>query len=231
LVLLLLALPACRRSLQPNLPEAPTPAAQLDAGGGIDLAVPNDGLEPGTGVPGDAAAPTDGDQPVVPDSTGGESAPVDTSPVPADGDSSTVETPGDSAELPTPTGPRENVVYIVKSGDILGFIAEAYDVSTQDIIAANNLINPNSLEVGQELIIPLAGLDSIQPDSAPADGGDQGSTTPDPADDIIHIVQAGETLFRIGLRYGVPYEEIAAYNGLPDPTDIDVGQQIRIPRQ
>lgn len=44
-----------------------------------------------------------------------------------------------------------------------------------------------------------------------------------------HIVQAGENLFRIGLRYGVPYTQLAAYNGISDVTRIFVGQCIVIP--
>jgi LysM repeat protein len=44
-----------------------------------------------------------------------------------------------------------------------------------------------------------------------------------------HIVQAGENLFRIGLRYGVPYPQLAAYNGIADVTRIFVGQCIVIP--
>jgi 2',3'-cyclic-nucleotide 2'-phosphodiesterase/3'-nucleotidase len=47
--------------------------------------------------------------------------------------------------------------------------------------------------------------------------------------EIIHVVQAGENLFRIGLRYGFTAEELAAYNGIPNPNVISVGQQIRIP--
>ncbi|MBI5965064.1 MAG: LysM peptidoglycan-binding domain-containing protein [Chloroflexi bacterium] len=45
----------------------------------------------------------------------------------------------------------------------------------------------------------------------------------------IHIVQAGENLFRIGLRYGVSYSEIARVNQISDPTRIYVGQQLCIP--
>jgi len=48
------------------------------------------------------------------------------------------------------------------------------------------------------------------------------------ADDIIHTVQPGENLFRIGLKYGVPWQTIAAANGI-DSTKIYVGQQLRIP--
>lgn len=45
----------------------------------------------------------------------------------------------------------------------------------------------------------------------------------------VHVVQHGENLFRIGLRYGVSYHTLAAYNGILDPTRIYVGQAIHIP--
>ncbi len=47
--------------------------------------------------------------------------------------------------------------------------------------------------------------------------------------EIIHTVQAGENLFRIALRYGFTYQELAAYNGIANPASISIGQQIRIP--
>lgn len=50
-----------------------------------------------------------------------------------------------------------------------------------------------------------------------------------PTGEQVHVVQAGENLFRIALRYGFTVEELAAYNGIPNPNVISVGQQIRIP--
>jgi LasA protease len=44
--------------------------------------------------------------------------------------------------------------YIVQSGDSIGGIAERFGVGSGQIIAANNLINPNFLTVGQALLIP-----------------------------------------------------------------------------
>jgi len=55
----------------------------------------------------------------------------------------------------------------------------------------------------------------IQP---PVTGGEQ-----------TYVVQRGDNLFRIGLRYGCPYQTLAQYNGIPDPARINVGQVIRIP--
>jgi len=48
------------------------------------------------------------------------------------------------------------------------------------------------------------------------------------ADDIIHTVQPGENLFRIGLKYGVGWQAIMQANGLGS-TNIYVGQQLKIP--
>ena len=48
------------------------------------------------------------------------------------------------------------------------------------------------------------------------------------ADNVIHVVQPGENLYRIGLRYGVSWVDIMQANGLADTT-IYVGQQLIIP--
>jgi len=46
-----------------------------------------------------------------------------------------------------------------------------------------------------------------------------------------HTVQAGETLYSIAFEDGLDYLEVAAYNGLKDPTAIRIGQvlELRIP--
>ena len=49
------------------------------------------------------------------------------------------------------------------------------------------------------------------------------------AGEVIHIVQAGENLYRIALRYGLTYQELAAYNGIANPNALSIGQEIRIP--
>jgi len=42
----------------------------------------------------------------------------------------------------------------VQKGDILGRIAQKYDVSVREILAINDIANPDSLTVGQVLRIP-----------------------------------------------------------------------------
>ncbi len=50
-----------------------------------------------------------------------------------------------------------------------------------------------------------------------------------PRQDSVHIVQPGETLFKISVRYGVPMNDIVVANGIVDPTRIYAGQRLIIP--
>ncbi len=60
----------------------------------------------------------------------------------------------------------------------------------------------------------------------------QSTTTTAPANPNgyrIHIVQRGENLFRISLRYGTTVAVLAALNNIADPARIYVGQRLLIP--
>jgi len=112
----------------------------------------------------------------------------------------------------------EGQIYIVKPGENLSRIASRYGVSVQAIQAANGLNNYN-IYAGQALIIPVPGASAI-PMAPPANSGG----TPN----ITHIVQPGETLFLIGLRYGLLWTRIQAANGLPSER-VYAGQSLIIP--
>jgi len=55
----------------------------------------------------------------------------------------------------TATHTPEIVVHTVQSGDTLSRIADDYNVTIDAIIGANNLPDPNNLQIGQDLIVPL----------------------------------------------------------------------------
>jgi lipoprotein-anchoring transpeptidase ErfK/SrfK len=46
---------------------------------------------------------------------------------------------------------------------------------------------------------------------------------------VVHVVQPGENLFRIGLRYGLTVNALAAANGITNPHHVFVGQRLVIP--
>ncbi|RMF76218.1 MAG: LysM domain-containing protein [Chloroflexi bacterium] len=64
---------------------------------------------------------------------------------------------------------------------------------------------------------------------APAEASQPAASTSSGAGSIVHIVQTGENLFRIGLRYNIPFPVIARANNIADPNRIFVGQRLVIP--
>ena len=67
----------------------------------------------------------------------------------------------------------------------------------------------------------LAGLLLWQPAS---------SVAQDSSDNVtVHVVQRGETLYRIAQHYNLTVEVIASFNNIADPTNIQVGQRLLIP--
>jgi lipoprotein NlpD len=45
----------------------------------------------------------------------------------------------------------------------------------------------------------------------------------------VHVVSAGDTLYNIGVRYGVNPRELQTLNAVKDPTALSIGQELRIP--
>jgi murein DD-endopeptidase MepM/ murein hydrolase activator NlpD len=99
--------------------------------------------------------------------------------------------------------------YIVQPGDTLSLIARRYNTTVQAIAELNGILNPDLIYVGQRLLIPNSG------DSTPSLSQ-------------IHIVQPGETLTRIALRYETTISAIVAANDLANPSLIFVGQRLVI---
>lgn len=50
---------------------------------------------------------------------------------------------------------KEDIVYIVKSGDVLWKIAKKYGYTYQELAAYNNIKNPHLIFVGQKILIPV----------------------------------------------------------------------------
>lgn len=65
---------------------------------------------------------------------------------------------------------------------------------------------------------------------APVEDRSSGSSAAatQPAAPGYHVVQKGETLYRISLEHGQDYREVAAWNNLTEPYLISIGQSLRI---
>ena len=86
---------------------------------------------------------------------------VTTTPLPTNGievlpivGKAALETPTPTVDLYLPTPTIEVFTYYVKSGDTLGTIAAYYEITMADILAVNDIENPDQLFVGQKLFIP-----------------------------------------------------------------------------
>jgi LysM repeat protein len=133
-------------------------------------------------------------------------------------------TPVGMAPTPVPaptTAPVGNTVtYTVQRGDTLNRIATTYGTTAAAIAQRNGILNPNLILVGQQLVIPVVGQPQPAPTPTPQPQPQPGATT--------HVVQPGENLYRISLRYGIPVNTLARINGIFNVNRIYVGQVIRL---
>lgn len=100
--------------------------------------------------------------------------------------------------------------YVVQHGDTLFSIGQRYGVTVDAISRANGIVNPWFISVGQTLLIPEGGP------SAPLSGN-------------AYVVQPGDTMYSIAVRFGKNVWDIIVANNLADPHWISVGQVLIIP--
>jgi len=116
----------------------------------------------------------------------------------------TAQSADQPSSVATP-GPQPLIVtHTVHKGETLWDIARRYDIDVDTIVAANDLVDINRLQVGQELkILTVRGA--------------------------LHTVQRGESLWDIARKYEASMEEIVSVNQLANPSRLQVGQELVIP--
>ena len=108
------------------------------------------------------------------------------------------------------TAPSGERTHVVQPGENLFRISLHYGMSYESVAAANGIINPDLVYIGQRLTIPAEGTAPTVPTGA-------------------HVVQPGENLFRIALKYGITVEALAVANGISNVNLIYPGQRLAIP--
>ncbi len=96
--------------------------------------------------------------------------------------------------------------YTIRKGDTLIHIARNFQVSVQEIMAANNIKNPDRILIGQQVVIPNQKKENQT-----------------------HVVGRGETLSHIAKGYQISLAEIIRINQIKNPDLIYPGQKIMIP--
>lgn len=97
------------------------------------------------------------------------------------------------------------IIHVVQSGENLYEIAQQYQVSLEQLIAVNELPDPNQLVIGLALLIPLRGM--------------------------IHTVQSGETMWSIARDFGIPLSQLTQANPMINPEILSPGVRLFIPLQ
>lgn len=193
---------------------------------GGEQAQPTEGSEPTQPVEGgEQTQPTEGSEPTQPVEGGEQTPPTEggeqTQPV--EGGGQTTAPPPATGGEPTSGGgtvgtpPAQEVIHIVQPGENLFRIGLQYGYSWTVLARYNGIPNPNFIVVGQAIRIPAAG----------STGGSSGQPTD--GNYTYYVVQPGDNLFRIGLKYGMSWVYIAEANGIVNPHYIVTGQVLKIP--
>jgi putative chitinase len=133
--------------------------------------------------------------------------------------------PAPVAAPPTVSPPASApVIYVVRSGDTLWGIAAHFHTTVAALAQANKLSDPSFIRIGQALAIPQSGARASVPAPAAAPAAASAAVT-----GVNHVVQAGESLWALSIRYGVSIQAIASANGLPNASFIRTGQVLVIP--
>lgn len=120
--------------------------------------------------------------------------------------------------------------YVVQPGDTLYRIAIRFGTSVTALQTANNITNANLIYVGQMLTIPGSGspppgATAVPPTNPPVPP----PPSPPPTAGTTYVVQPGDTLYRIAVRFGVTVQAMAAANNIANTNLIYVGQVLTIP--
>jgi membrane-bound lytic murein transglycosylase D len=139
---------------------------------------------------------------------------------------------------------KTKIKYILKSGDILGVVAEKYDVSVEDLKYWNNINNERKIQAGKTIDIFVDNEKAV--DYAKAENPVETTKTKpkevvivqkSPLADMIdaaqngkkveHVVKDGESPYTIAKKYnGVSPDDILKWNNIQDARKIQPGQKL-----
>jgi LysM repeat protein len=112
----------------------------------------------------------------------------------------------------------EETIHVLKSGETIYGLSREYGVKVEEILFINGIEDARKVQSGQRIRIPA------RPTMVPP-------INPDPSAPAVelHNLQKGETLFGLSRKYGVPLQELARVNNLPENHVIKTGDVLKIP--
>jgi LysM repeat protein len=117
---------------------------------------------------------------------------------------------------PTASGP---FIYTVSEGDTLSIISARFDVDLLTVLALNPGLNPNTIFIGQQILIPSP--DTQLPTSTPVPANCRGIQE--------YTVKQGDSVGDIAIRFYTTINAIVTENKLASPNAIEAGDVLKIP--
>ncbi|MEQ8673655.1 MAG: LysM domain-containing protein [Aggregatilineales bacterium] len=146
----------------------------------------------------------------------------------------------------SPINSRGTLAFIASISQINTGVAQMRQTGRYATVASGDgatlyALTSNELQVNKfqingtlyEFVFPLDACDSIFETTSVGTPTTTTTVTNPPPINLdgagVHVVQAGETLYRIALRYGLTYPYLAQINGIAPPYTIYAGQTLVIP--
>ena len=109
--------------------------------------------------------------------------------------------------------------YVIQPGETLFSIAIENGTTWQELARTNGLSDGTILQIGQTIQIPVPATAEAPNDAVSA-----------PAEDlaVLHLVEAGDTVFGIALAYAVDWQALLSLNTLNEESILQPGQAIRL---
>lgn len=124
-----------------------------------------------------------------------------------------------STEVVTLNGKRY-YVHSVEQGQTLYSIARTYNVTVDDILAANEGLTVSTLRYDQTIYVPVVELSKREQKRLKKEA----KSAPD---EVLHTVQPGETVYSLSRRFRLSEEQFMAINNLSSPADLKAGMSVR----
>lgn len=107
--------------------------------------------------------------------------------------------------------PPNSQTYTIRSGDTLYNLAQRFNTTVEAIRRANPGIDPNRLQIGMQICIP-------------------GSGETCPSGSERYLIQGGDTFYILAVRLNTTIATLIELNPGVDPTRLQIGQPICVPR-
>jgi len=106
------------------------------------------------------------------------------------------------------------LLHSIQSGETLYSVSKQYNISVEDILAANEGINANNFRIGNAIRIPRKTSQTQSQSSGVSSGPVTATPVKQPSDGgfIKHKVKAQETLYKLASQYNISMQEIVEAN-------------------